>query len=89
MPSVKINVSGRVQGVSFRFATQQQAQRLGVDGYVQNLPDGSVEIHAQAPESALETFIAWCHQGPPAARVERVAVSSWAGEERLTGFRIL
>ena len=71
-----IRVHGRVQGVSFRAAARAEARRLGLMGFARNEPDGSVAIEAEGNEAALERFVAWCHAGPPAARVERVEVRS-------------
>ncbi|GIX21748.1 MAG: acylphosphatase [Gammaproteobacteria bacterium] len=65
-------VWGRVQGVGFRAATCQTARRLGVDGWVRNCPDGSVEVVACAPPAVLAEFEAWLHQGPPLAEVQAV-----------------
>jgi acylphosphatase len=74
MRKVKILVSGRVQGVYFRVFTQNKAKQLGVLGTVQNLPDGRVEIIAEANETTMENFIKWCHKGPITARVDVVEV---------------
>ncbi len=65
-------VSGRVQGVFFRAATQAQAQALGLRGYARNLDDGRVEVVAVGDAQALERLHAWLTEGPPQARVERV-----------------
>ena len=65
-------VSGRVQGVFFRAYTVDLAKRLGLTGWVRNLPDRRVEIVAEGEESALQQLLAWCHEGPPAARVDQV-----------------
>lgn len=65
-------VYGRVQGVSFRYYTQREARRLGVTGWVANLPDGSVHVVAEGSDTAMRHFAAFLHQGPPAARVEHV-----------------
>ena len=69
---VKIWVSGRVQGVFFRQSTKKMAHRYGILGTVRNLDDGRVEIVAEAEESQLQPFVAWCHIGPIAARVDHV-----------------
>jgi len=69
---VHLVVQGRVQGVYFRASTQQEAQRLGVRGWVKNRPDGNVEILAQASEEVLKEFVAWTHRGPSSARVDHV-----------------
>lgn len=72
--SVRLRVTGRVQGVSFRWATEQEARRLGVDGWVRNEPDGSVAAYAEGPAEAVDALVAWAHEGPPSARVEAVTV---------------
>lgn len=65
-------ISGRVQGVFFRDSTREQAQRLGITGWVRNLPDGRVEALFEGDEAAVAALVRWCHQGPPGADVERV-----------------
>ena len=72
--AVDVTVSGRVQGVSFRAYTQQEAFRLGVTGWVSNEPDGTVAGHFEGPAAAVDALVAWCHEGPRLARVERVDV---------------
>ena len=71
---VHLTVRGRVQGVYFRASTVQQARHLGLTGWVTNCRDGSVEVVAEGSSEKLEELVAWCHQGPPGARVERVEV---------------
>ncbi|MBL7985971.1 MAG: acylphosphatase [Flavobacteriales bacterium] len=70
-----IRVVGRVQGVMFRKHTMIEAQRLGLTGWVKNLPDGSVHIEAEGPAEKLDELVAWCRTGPPLAGVEDVHVS--------------
>jgi acylphosphatase len=70
-----IVVSGRVQGVAFRIATVEEAQRLGLEGWVRNLRDGRVEAMAEGERPEVEALVAWCHHGPPPARVMDVQVS--------------
>ncbi len=67
-------VSGRVQGVWYRASTRDEARRLGLTGWVKNLPDGSVELVAEGPSDKVDALIKWCHQGPPYARVSNVEV---------------
>ncbi|MEM3833146.1 MAG: acylphosphatase [Thermoprotei archaeon] len=69
-----VRVYGIVQGVFFRSTTRSVARRLGLKGYVKNLPDGSVEAIFEGDEEAVEEAIEWCRRGPPAAVVERVDV---------------
>lgn len=72
MVAYRIQVKGKVQGVFFRASTQQEAEKLGIKGWVRNEPDGSVLIEAEGSASAMEAFLAWCHEGPPAAHVSRL-----------------
>jgi acylphosphatase len=67
-------ITGRVQGVFFRANAMAEAQRLGLTGYVQNLPDGAVEAIVEGDGAQVEEFVGWCRVGPPAARVEDVRV---------------
>ncbi len=69
-----VQVSGRVQGVFFRSWTQQQANELGVAGWVRNCPDGSVEVHLAGEEEAVDQLVARLRYGPPSAVVNRVDV---------------
>lgn len=80
-------VSGRVQGVFFRAATARRAQALGVRGHAVNLPDGRVEVVAWGERGSVEALCEWLAKGPPAARVEEVAVEEMAEPEpRPTAF---
>ena len=67
--TVRWEVTGRVQGVGFRWFVRQQARRWGVRGWVRNRADGSVEIAAAGPAEALEGLLAAVHRGPPGAEV--------------------
>ena len=69
-----IKIEGKVQGVSFRYYTQQKARELSIDGFVQNRPDGSVYVEAEGNEENLDAFIMWCHDGPGWARVTNIMV---------------
>ncbi len=74
MKAVQARVTGRVQGVAFRWHTEQRARELGVAGWVRNEVDGSVLLHAEGEGSAVDALVEWCRTGPPSARVEHVAV---------------
>jgi len=69
-----VQVCGRVQGVSFRYFVLSAARRLGLTGWVRNLPDGSVELIAEGPHADLDSLVEACRQGPSMARVDRVDV---------------
>lgn len=83
MAACSIKVSGKVQGVFFRASTKDQADTLGILGFVRNEPDGSVFIEAEGEEGTLHRFIAWCKQGPRQARVDQCQVS----EKEISGFK--
>ncbi|MDQ1111425.1 acylphosphatase [Microbacterium testaceum] len=87
MRTVTMTVSGRVQGVGFRYTMQAEAQRLGVDGWVRNRRDGSVEAFLAGDPDAVEGVIAWAHDGPAGARVDDVDVVEGTGESA-SGFEI-
>ena len=68
-------VSGRVQGVGFRWSTVREAEGLGVHGWVRNLSDGRVEVHVEGEQADVGALTAWLHEGPAGARVDHVALS--------------
>lgn len=72
-------VTGRVQGVWFRAWTKGEAQKRGLSGWVRNEPDGSVTVFASGKAEAVEDLLAALWQGPPAARVDGVAVEQSEG----------
>jgi len=67
-----MRVTGRVQGVGFRYFTQQQAKRLGIVGYVRNLPNGDVEIDAAGAIEDMQTLQVRIQKGPSGAWVKEV-----------------
>ncbi|MCD6024584.1 MAG: acylphosphatase [Fibrobacteria bacterium] len=72
---VALVVTGRVQGVFFRRETRREAQKLGLSGWVENRPDGSVRAEAEGPSTQVGALIRWCRRGPAHARVEEVRVT--------------
>lgn len=68
----QLTITGRVQGVGFRYSAVQKAKEHHIKGYVKNQYDGSVLIEAEGDETDLDFFILWCHRGPFSARVENV-----------------
>jgi acylphosphatase len=88
--TIKIIISGRVQGVYFRRFTKNKADDLGVKGAVRNREDGRVEIIAQAENDTLEIFVKWCHKGPITARVNHVElVEMQSNEVNYNSFEII
>ncbi|RMD84266.1 MAG: acylphosphatase, partial [Candidatus Dadabacteria bacterium] len=72
---VKLSIHGKVQGVGFRYSAIREAQRLGINGWIKNEADGSVSAEAYGEKGAVDEFIKWCWQGPPAAQVRSVEIS--------------
>lgn len=68
----QLTITGRVQGVGFRYSAVQKAKEHDIRGYVKNKYDGSVLIEAEGEETDLDHFILWCHRGPFSARVDNV-----------------
>jgi acylphosphatase len=88
MKTYHYTISGRVQGVCFRHYTVREAEKLGISGSVRNLPDGSVEIFAQADEAEISQFESFLHLGPGSAKVERVIKEVVDQVEEYRGFDI-
>ncbi|MCA1905740.1 MAG: acylphosphatase [Desulfarculus sp.] len=81
-------IKGKVQGVFFRAHTRDQAEALGLAGWVRNLPLRRVEAVFQGPRDQVEKAIAWCRQGPPAAVVSEVTISWSDPDPELKFFEI-
>ena len=73
--AVRVRISGRVQGVWFRGWTRQEAAQLGIEGWIRNRSDGSVEALFFGPVEAVDEMVRRCHGGPPYAAVEAVSVA--------------
>lgn len=72
--TVNIVCRGKVQGVFFRATTRANAMKIGIKGWVKNMPDGTVLLYAQGSGDQLEKLITWCHTGPEGAVVTEVEV---------------
>lgn len=85
---VHLLITGLVQGVAFRQSAAFEAERLGVSGWVRNLPDGRVEAEVEGERSKVEVFSRWCEHGPRGAAVEWVDATWGPAEGGPPGFRI-
>jgi len=85
---VRILVSGRVQGVGFRYSTVYEANRLSLDGWVRNRRDGRVEILAEGRSEDIEALLSWCKNSPPGSRVTSVQHTEEPADPPLVGFEI-
>jgi acylphosphatase len=88
MKRVELIVTGRVQGVWFRYETQKAALEIGVKGIVENTVDGAVHVLAEGEEGQLGKLIEYCKHGPPLARVENVRISWSEPTDEFSGFAI-
>lgn len=74
MPTIHLIITGKVQGVSYRFAAKEMAISLSLTGWIKNTAEGHVEATVSGPEPALQQFIDWCRQGPRLASVSDVII---------------
>ncbi|MBI4636276.1 MAG: acylphosphatase [Candidatus Rokubacteria bacterium] len=86
--AAEIIVEGRVQGVGFRYWAQRRASHLGLAGYVMNLRDGRVRVHAEGPRASIEELAGDLEKGPPLSRVERVTINWRPPTGRFAAFGI-
>jgi acylphosphatase len=86
---VHLLITGLVQGVAFRQSALFEAQRLGLAGWVKNLPDGRVEAEAEGERPKVEVFARWCEHGPRGAAVEWVDATWGPAKGSAAGFQIV
>jgi acylphosphatase len=85
----RLFVTGRVQGVGFRYSTVGAARTIGgLSGWVRNLDDGRVEVLVEGPKDAVDQLIVWCRRGPPSARVDSLEQAWEAADGDLPAFEI-
>ena len=82
-------VTGRVQGVYFRYSTREKARSLGLTGWVRNLPTGQVEAVFEGEDSKVNEMIDWCHRGPAGAKVDKVEVARSPAQGEFPQFKII
>lgn len=88
MKRLHLIIKGRVQGVFYRHNTKKKALELNLKGYVKNLPDGTVEVIAEAPEDKLKLFIDWCWHGSPFSKVDDIDVKWSDSKDEYTDFSV-
>jgi acylphosphatase len=81
-------IEGKVQGVYFRDSTRREAERLGLCGWVRNLPNGAVEALIAGENNKVDRMVTWLHRGSPKAIVSRVITTERAGTEEFSEFSI-
>ena len=88
MPTVNLLIKGKVQGVYYRFAAKEEAEKLEITGWVKYISEGRVEIMATGTEEHLQQFIRWCRKGPEKAFVTDVIVTTLS-EEPFDAFTVI
>jgi acylphosphatase len=88
MVRAHLYISGRVQGVGYRYSCHREAATRRLSGWVRNLPDGRVEAVFQGPKEDVEDMIGWCYRGPSEARVSNIDVAYEDAKDDLKGFGI-
>lgn len=88
MKRVHLIISGRVQGVWFRHNTSKVANKLGLTGFVRNLPNGDVEVIAEGDEKKLKELIEFCNRGPIGAHVKNVRIEHEKPKNEFSSFLI-
>lgn len=86
--TVRVRLTGRVQGVSFRAWTWREAKRLELEGWVRNEPDGTVTALLSGPVAAVDAMVRLLWSGPPAARITGVEIEDHDTEDALAAFEI-
>ncbi|CAB3825170.1 acylphosphatase [Achromobacter anxifer] len=87
--TVHVTITGAVQGVGYRHATVRRAHLLGAKGWVQNLPDGTVEAMVQGTADQVDHMLEWLRQGPPGASVEEITTRREYTDKRYIRFEQL
>ncbi len=86
--TVRVIISGKVQGVWYRASTKQMAEKIGITGWVRNTSEGNVEAMFEGEEDLVNEMIEWCNQGPPLARVDNLTIENIENKEKFDGFNI-
>ena len=81
-------ITGVVQGVGFRYSARAEAERLGIDGWVRNRPDGAVEAEVEGESGPVQRMLAWLERGPAGARVDDLVVTELDPRPEEHGFRV-
>lgn len=88
MKRVRLDITGKVQGVYFRDSTQRRARELQITGWVRNREDGGVEVEAQGPDAAVDQLVRWCHDGPERAEVTELVAHEISPTSDEDGFEV-
>lgn len=85
---MRILIEGRLQGINFRYHTQQQAQKLGVTGFIRTLSDGRTEIVVQGDENQVTKMLDWCQQEPQSSQIKTILYRYDEQTEQFSDFAV-
>ena len=88
MKLARILIEGRLQRMNFRLQTQQQAQKLGLEGFIRNLSDGRIEIETQGEEDKIEELLQWLQQEPHSSQIKSILYRLEEPAKHYTGFEV-
>lgn len=88
MPTVHLIIKGKVQHVFYRASARDEAEKLGIKGWIKNTPEGNVEAVVNGNQECIDRYITWCWKGPSSAKVESVEVKDLQ-DELFEGFKII
>ena len=88
LKAVRCHISGLVTGVGFRYSARERATDLGLTGWIRNISGDRVEAFAQGPAGLVEVFLTWLHEGPTAARVDRLDEVPARPDARFVAFEV-
>lgn len=88
MPTVHLIIKGKVQGVFYRACAREEAEKLGITGWIKNTREGNVEAMINGDQKDIYRYISWCRKGPSRARVENVEVIRVEDRE-FEGFKVI
>ena len=85
---IQLIITGKVQGVGYRFSAKQQAEQLGITGWVKNRPNGHVEIMAEGYQQQLNQLLTWAQNGPQFANVDDIVINNLTAHNEFDQFTI-
>jgi acylphosphatase len=89
MPTVHLIIKGKVQGVFYRASAKEEAEKLGIKGWIRNTLEGNVEAMVNGNQDTINQYVDWCWKGPSRAKVESVEVRNIAEDQHFDGFTIV
>ena len=89
MPTVHLIIKGKVQHVFYRVSAKDEAEKLGLTGWIKNTPEGNVEVMASGSRENIDRFIAWCWKGPSRAQVKSIMINEMDADRQFDEFKVI